>query len=140
MKANSLTDGVLILAGLADPCGNIGTECRYDLLPIPLDEIAFKASIARMIRAEKWTAFAEELDLETHPIGVRCWVCHAQENQVLKLLMADGWTDTLSNKAGMLIDRISSHPPAIEFIWPSKNPDDAEVAILIYKTASQMFK
>lgn len=133
MEKEALTDGVLILAGLADPCGDIGTQYRYDLLPIPLDEIAFKASVARMIKAEKWTVFAEELDPQTHPIGLRCWVCHSPESQTLKLLMADGWTDAQGNKAATLIDRLSSCVPAIEFIWPSKNPDDAKAMKILNK-------
>ena len=42
-KKEVVPKAVLVLAGLADPCGNIGTEGRYELLPIPWDQIEFAA-------------------------------------------------------------------------------------------------
>ncbi len=117
------TRAVLILAGLADPCRNIGTECRYDLLPVPWNKEALKSCITHLLKAEQWMITTEELSTSSL-IGLRCWVCPLPESQPLQLLMTYGWSESQGAKAAMLIDELSQNVPAAEFVWPSNDLTD----------------
>lgn len=140
MKTKTKPEGVLVLAGLSDPCRDIGTQCRYDLLPIPWEWSTFNASVTRLLKVEKWTIHTEELDPHAHPIGVRCWVCRSPGSQPLQLLMANGWSPAQGEKAAILIDRLSRGAPAVEFVWPVSNPADAEAIAALEKLLSHAAK
>lgn len=139
MNCGESVKGVLVLAGLSDPCGDIGTQCRYDLLPIPWEGGTLKSSIVRMLKAEQWTIFTEELD-PAPAIGVRFWICPPPKIRSLELLMSNGWSNRQGKKAASLIDGLSRETPAVEFVWPSTDPDDAvafsTLEILLSQTVS----
>lgn len=134
-----ITNRVLILAGLADPCGDIGTQCRYDLLPIPWKADTLRASIVRLLKVEQWTIFTEELD-PAPAIGVRFWVCRPPNIRPLELLMSNGWSNTQGNKAALLIDGLSKDTPAVEFTWPNNDPEDAVAFAALEVLLSQTVK
>lgn len=140
MATKVVTEAVLVLAGLADPCGDVGTECRYDLLPIPWARDVFRSSVVRMLKAEKWTIQTEDLDANTHSIGVRCWVCRPPESYPLCVLVSDGWSDMQGEMAAVLIDGFSRGVPAVEFVWPNSDPDNEEAIAALEKLLSQMAK
>lgn len=125
--------GVLIVAGLADPCGDIGTQCRYDLLPIPWEASAFRASVSGMIKTDKWAVSVQELNPDSYRVGVRCWIWRSPESRPLELLITKDWSVRRGKKAGRLIDGLSFGVPAIEYAWPSENPDDDEAISILEK-------
>lgn len=140
---NSVTTsskGILVLAGLFDPCGDIGTQCRYDLLPIPWDKTEFVSWVANIIHFEveqkkQLESQAEECpkapsDVEdlARGIGLKGWLIIDPDSRILNELLVRGWTEMLGKKAAKEIDHLSFCVPAIKFEWPHINPDD-EIAI-----------
>lgn len=129
MATDTLPGAILIIAGLADPCGDIGTQYRYDLLPVPWDQAAFAETIVRAIEADKWTAFIEELEPNSHPAGVRCWLCTPPESQILQPLLGASWNTAQENRAAKLIDRIAAGAPVFEFVWTERPFAEAQLLV-----------
>lgn len=137
---NNQIKGVLVLAGLLDPAGDIGTQCRYDLLPIPWDDAEFKSHVLNMIRfdlSEKARieyqagGFPEDpADTEalSRGIGLRAWLRVDASGQKLMELLIHGWSHTHGEVAAKEIDHLSFHIPSIIYKWPHSIPDD-ETAI-----------
>ena len=134
------TDDVLVLAGLADPCGNIGTECRYDLLPIPFGEAELRKSVIQAIKADKWELFIQEISPQPYPFGVRCWVCRAPESRPLQNLMTKDWSETQEKNAARLIDGLAWNTPGFEFIWPNDDAFNEEAFVALRQALSQFTK
>ena len=132
--------GVLVLSGLLDPCGDIGTQCRFDLLPIPWDKAVFAAKVSHAIRVElseksriqqqaEWYTEGDESDIEAQArgIGVRAWIVKADADMgstAIMELLRFGWSESRWKKAAREIDRLSFHKPPIDYPWPHETPDD----------------
>lgn len=133
---NNPIKGVLVLAGLLDPTGDIGTQCRFDLLPIPWDKAEFAAHVSNMIRFDlsakarieyQAKGFPEALDdteALSRGIGLRAWLRVDVSGQKLMGLLVDGWSNTRGELAAKEIDHLSFNVPSIIFKWPHSNPND----------------
>lgn len=133
------TKAVLILAGLADPCGNIGTECRYDLLPLPCSIEAFTHPVIRILQADQCVIATEEMSQDSI-IGVRCWVCQHPKSKPLLALIEAGWSELQGRKAAKLIDSLSQNMPVIEYAWPCDDLADKKVMSDFYTILFQTTK
>ena len=131
MTTDILPHTILIIAGLADPCGDIGTQCRYDLLPVPWDQAVFAKTIARAIEVDKWTAYIEEFAPHSHPVGVRCWICTQPRSQELLPLLEPGWNSEQENRIASLINRIATETPVAEFVWPGGLSTDMQTLAIL---------
>ncbi len=130
--------GVLVLAGLLDPCGDIGTQCRYDLLPIPWGKAALAAKVTHTILVElgekariqhQATWYPDDgpgIEALARGIGLRAWIvkADARGHKAVAELLWHGWTEALGKKAARVIDRLSFHEPPIDYPWSHENPDD----------------
>ena len=109
--------GILVLAGLFDPCGDLGTQCRYDLLPIPWEKHEFRKHVSNIIRVERTS-------LEVNDIGLKAWIETGQNYHALSNLLVQGWSDERGHLAGLIIDNLSFHAQSIDYHWSYNEYDD----------------
>lgn len=117
--------GVLVIAGLADPCGDIGSQGRYGLLSIPWEWDRFKCGISHAVKADKGTATVEGINPAVQFVGVRCWICISREAKypLLRLMRGEG-AETVRQQAAEVINHLSLADHEASIAWPIADPDD----------------
>lgn len=141
MNVHSQT--VVVIGGLLEPCGNIGTEGRFALLPVPWDRKKFAEVASQHIHFEfgqkariidwKNVGFPEDPEDDralARGVGLRMWAVTGKDAKLLLSLMAHDWSTgewppKMWRRCARLIDHLSEHvPPSTKFSWPRENPDD----------------
>ena len=132
--------GVLVLSGLLDPCGDIGTAGHYDLLQIPWTKLDFATKVSYAVHVDlgekariecqaEWYTEEDESDIKAlaRGIGIRAWIVKAGDRAgkaIMESLLLDECPESQCKKAAREIDRLSFHETPIDYPWPHENPDD----------------
>lgn len=133
MNSNESDRGVVVLAGLFESCGDIGTQCRYDLLPIPWEKDRFTAIVARILKFEMSRRIWDETpDQSPGEVGLKAWICLDNNGHDIKELLIRGWSDRRGRLAGLAIDHLSFNEIPIKFSWMPATSDEAE-SIMIFE-------
>lgn len=124
--------GVVILAGLFDQCGEIGSQQRFGIIPIPWQLRELALQVSGLISTEKAQKnFFEKMDgelplnypdelrteeLQGGKIGLRIWVYKGEKLGVLIKLLQTG---TVTRAQALLLDKIGLGDLPTEFEWSS---------------------
>jgi hypothetical protein len=118
------TPKVIVLAGLFDPCGDIGTQLRYLLLPVPWTRAEFEQNVSILIKCELQQKINLERQSKLPPldpddakllaanIGIRAWVKEIPKNYKLS-----------KDK----INHLSFNVHSANFEWQNSNPNDENI-------------
>jgi len=135
---NNASNGVMIIAGLLDPCGDIGTQGRFSLLPIPWKAQEFEEQVTRAVRYDFWqqkivqdqsSVFPiteSEVEALARGVGLRLWIQIGQSHRSLLKLLTPGWSDRTMAAAEKEVDRLSFHVESFDYHWPVAEADDKE--------------
>lgn len=132
MESSPLT-GILILAGNLDPCANIGTEGRFDLLPIPWTKFIFAQKVSHMIQRELSLEESIKSQMAIPPydegdwaallrgVGLQAWMTHDKNIHIFTPLLQDEWSEKQGSSAEKCIDKIALNIHPFVYRWPDKN-------------------
>ena len=139
---NEAAVGVLVLAGLLDPVGDMGTQGHYDLLPIPWTKIEFEKRVVHTIRADMDIRSRIEYQANIFPfdvndmqalsrgIGLKTWIRLKDQSPATMKLLTCGVTIARFKSAAVELNQLSYHVPPTIFPWPNDDNNDKLIARL----------
>ena len=140
MKKNVI-HGVMVIAGHLDPCGNIGTEGRFDLVAIPWDAGEFADKVAKMIKFDLGQKMLAEHHARTPPldpgdldalvrgVGLRIWIQLENPDQSIMNLLTEGYSVSEMNAAAKAIDCLSFNVESLDYRWPDTDPQNQRALV-----------
>jgi hypothetical protein len=128
--------GVLVLAGLLDTVGDMGTQGHYDLLPIPWAKNELKKRVTHTLKVDidirsrlecHETVFAKddgELQALSRGIGVRVWITGRDQKPKIMKLLTLGFSRNRFKAAATELDHLSFHVSPFIFPWSNDINDN----------------
>lgn len=138
MSVVANSDVVLVLAGLMEPCGDIGTEGRFLVLGYPWTKAAFVEAVSELIQLEMQSRECiitqpkelpvdqGDIDALERGVGLRVWAIQGKTAPGCLDIVQRGWTSEAMNRAAIEVDHLSFHVEPICYTWTSSTPADSD--------------
>lgn len=138
MSVVASNDVLLVLAGLMEPCGDIGTEGRFLLLAYPWTKAAFAETVKELIQMElqsreciitqpkELPVDQGDIDALARGIGLRLWVIEGKSAPGCLDILQRGWTSEAMNRAAVEVDHLSFCVEPICYNWTSSTAADSD--------------